>query len=184
MSNATNQAVLVLNSSWEPISIVAARRALALIVKDKAVVQEHNGREAHVGIMFPTVLRLREFAHIPHRTQIISRRNILLRDRHQCMYCGKKPGPHALTLDHIIPRSQGGPNTWANLVSCCERCNRFKANRTPEEAGMTLIRKPRPSTIHTSRFILRTMGAEDEQWRKYLFYDSAESSAVSRGVPS
>jgi 5-methylcytosine-specific restriction endonuclease McrA len=170
--NAQNQTVLVLNASFEPIQICSARRAFALIVKEKAVIQEHHDREAYVGIMYPSVLRLREFAKIPHRVHEPSRRNILLRDRHQCMYCAVRHRPDKLTLDHVIPKSRGGLKTWGNLVACCEKCNRFKADRTPEEAGMMLIRKPRPATIHTSRFILRSMGAEDAKWKKYLYYDS------------
>lgn len=176
MRNATtNTAVLVLSAAFEPVSIVAARRALTLIVKEKAVIQEHTGREAHVGIMFPSVVRLKEYTYIPCRTQIISRRNILLRDHHTCMYCGKKGNPQALTLDHVIPSSRGGRNTWENLVACCQPCNRRKADRTPEEAGMALLHKPRPASIHTSRHILRSMGSEDVRWRKYLYYDNEGS---------
>lgn len=172
MNNATNQNVLVLNQSFEPIQICSARRAIALIVKGKVHVQEDTGREIYVGIMQPSVLRLKEFTRVPHHGQEVSRRNILLRDRNQCMYCGKKPGPQYLTLDHVVPKSKGGQNSWGNLVACCSKCNRYKADRTPEEAGMTLIRRPRPSTIHTSRFVLRSMGAEETLWQKYMFYDN------------
>lgn len=176
MRNATiDAAVLVLNSSFEPIQICSARRAFALIVKEKAVVKEHLGYEVYAGIKFPSVLLLRDFAKIPRRTQLLSRRNILLRDRHTCMYCGAKPGHALLTLDHVIPRALGGKDTWENLVACCNKCNRFKADKTLEEAGMELIHKPRPATIHTSRHILRRMGAEDERWKKYMFYDSQGS---------
>lgn len=180
MQDATNKAVLVLNASFEPIQICSARRAFALIVKDRAFAQEETNISVRPGVMIPSVLRLKEYTRIPHRGQEVSRRNILLRDRHQCMYCAKKCRPEVLTLDHVIPKSRGGPSSWSNLVACCEKCNRFKADRTPEEAGMVLIRKPRPETIHTSRHILRSMGAEDAVWQKYLFYDSSESHLVSR----
>jgi 5-methylcytosine-specific restriction endonuclease McrA len=172
MRNASNAAVLVLNSSFEPISIRSARRALTLVVKDRAVIQEHTGREVAKGIMFPSVIRLKEFRYIPIRPQIVSRKNIFLRDRNICQYCWKHFSTAELTLDHIMPRSRGGKDTWVNLCACCQKCNKFKADRTPEEAGMTLLHTPRPASIHTSRFILKMLGAEDESWRPYLYFDS------------
>lgn len=176
MRNATiDTAVLVLNASFEPIQICSARRAFALIVKEKAIAKENTDHEVRKGVLIPSVLLLREYARIPRHAQLLSRRNILLRDRHTCMYCGAKPGHALLTLDHVIPKSLGGRDTWENLVACCEKCNRFKANKTLEESGMMLTHKPRPATIHTSRHILRRMGAEDPKWKKYMFYDSAGS---------
>lgn len=167
-----NKAVLVLNSSFEPISIRSCRRALTLICKDRAIVQEHTGQEIYPGIHMPSVIRLKEFRYIPIRVQILSRKNIFLRDRNTCMYCGVVFHPSKLTLDHIIPQSRGGANSWQNLVSSCQFCNRKKADRTPEEAGMILIKKPRPASIHTSRFVLKSMGEDDPLWRPYLFFDS------------
>lgn len=175
MRNATNAAVLVLNSSFEPISIRSARRALTLVVKDRAVIQEHTGREVAKGIMFPSVIRLKEFRYIPVRVQILSRKNIFLRDRNICQYCEQYFHASVLTLDHIVPRSKGGKDTWSNLVTCCQPCNRKKADMSLEECGMTLLHKPRPASIHTSRFILKMMGAEDEKWRPYLYFDSEGS---------
>jgi len=180
MRNAINAAVLVLSSSFEPISIRSARRALTLVVKDRAVVQEHTGHEVYPGIMFPSVIRLKEFRYIPVRVQILSRKNIFLRDRNVCQYCAKHFHSSELTLDHVIPRAQGGKDTWSNLVACCQKCNRFKADRTPEEAGMPLLHKPRPSSIHTSRFILKSMGEDSPSWQKYLYFDSSESAGVYR----
>jgi 5-methylcytosine-specific restriction endonuclease McrA len=182
MRNATNQACLVLNASYEAISICQARRALTLVVKDAAVIQEHTGREVHRGIMFPSVIRLKRYTYVPTRIQVLTRKNILSRDHCMCQYCDKKLPAGELTLDHVIPQSKGGPSTWDNLVAACSGCNRKKANKTLEESGMRLRRRPRPANVHTSRHILRSMGAEDERWQKYLFYDSTESSAVSRGV--
>ena len=172
MRNAVNSAVLVLNSSFEAISIRSARRALTLVVKDRAVIQEHTGQEIYPGIYMPSVIRLKEFRYIPVRVQIVSRKNIFLRDRNICQYCGKHLHSSLLTLDHIVPRSKGGRDTWDNLVACCPTCNRKKADMSLEECGMVLLHKPRPSSIHTSRFILKSMGAEDERWRPYLYFDS------------
>lgn len=181
MIDGTRQAVLQISSAYEPMAFCSARRALALIVKDKAVIIEVTDREVRPGMLYPSVIRLREYKHIPHKMQVLSRKNILLRDRHVCQYCWKKFHPSDLTLDHVMPESRGGPASWSNLVACCSPCNRKKANRTPEEAGMTLLHKPRPSTIHTSRFVLRCTGMDHPQWARYLYTESDESR-VHRGV--
>jgi 5-methylcytosine-specific restriction endonuclease McrA len=142
MRSAIHNPVLVLNASYEPLHICAARRALVLVVKDAAHIQEHAGREAHAGIMFPTVIRLKTYRKVPHRVQLLTRKNILVRDGYRCQYCGKTFSAMQLTLDHVVPRSKGGPSTWENLVACCSADNRRKADRTPEEADMPLLRIP------------------------------------------
>lgn len=179
MQNAVNRPVLVLDFSLQPISIRSARRALTLVVKGRAIVQEDAGYEVCKGIMFPSVIRLKEYRYIPVQIQIVSRKNVLLRDRNICQYCAKKFSTAELTLDHIMPRSRGGKDSWSNLVACCQKCNRFKADRTPEEAGMMLLHKPRPASIHTSRFVLKSMGEEDPLWRPYLYFDSTGDQRYS-----
>ena len=166
-----NRACLVLNSSYEPVQIAPARRALTLMSKGAVVVEETYGeKEIYPGIYLPSVVRLRHHVKIPYRMTVLTRKNLYTRDRNQCQYCGKKQQPSDLTLDHIIPESRGGKWGWENLVAACTPCNRKKANRTPEEAGMTLLHKPRPSTLHTSRYMLRLIGlAEDRTWEKYIF---------------
>ena len=96
----------------------------------------------------------------------------MLRDGGKCLYCGQRFDSQELTLDHVIPRSRGGPNSWSNLVSCCKKDNLRKADRTPEEAGMKLIRRPLPQTVHTSRWLLKTLGKEVEEWGLYLWSNS------------
>lgn len=181
MIDGTRQAVLQINASFEPMAFCSARRALALVIKDKAIVIETMDREVRPGHFYPSVIRLREFVHIPHKMQTLSRKNILLRDRFECQYCWKKFHASELTLDHVMPESRGGKATWANLVACCSPCNRKKSNRTPEEAGMSLLRRPRPATIHTSRYIMRCTGVDHPQWKRYLYTESDETR-VHRGV--
>lgn len=170
MSDGTRQAVLQISAAYEPMALCSARRALTLVVKDKAIVVESMDREVRPGMPYPSVIRLREFRHVPHKMQTLSRKNILLRDRHICQYCWKKFQPGELTLDHVMPESRGGRASWDNLVACCQKCNRTKADRTPEESGMTLLHKPRPATIHTARHLLRSMGVDKPQWQKYMHY--------------
>ena len=165
--------VLVLNASYEPINVCAARRALVLVLKGVAMTEEENGHFLHsarVAMRLPSVIRLLEYRRIPHQSRALSRKNILLRDRNSCQYCGVVLPSSELTLDHVIPRSRAGESAWENLVACCHPCNNRKGNRTPEEAGMKLARQPRPFSLHTSRHLMRMLGKGDAQWRKYLFY--------------
>ena len=165
--------VLVLNASYEPINICAARRALVLVLKGVACAEEHAPSAVHSArhsMRLPSVIRLLEYRRIPHQTRALSRKNILMRDRYTCQYCLRSSPQVELTLDHVVPRSRAGETTWENLVACCHHCNNRKGNRTPEEAGMKLARLPRPFSLHTSRHLMRLLGKSDDQWRKYLFY--------------
>ncbi len=165
--------VLVLNASYEPINICAARRAVVLVLKGVARTEEENGHYLHsarLAIRLPSVIRLLEYRRIPHQTRALSRKNILLRDRSTCQYCGSVLHSSELTLDHVVPRSRGGLSTWENLVACCHPCNRRKGNRLAAEAEMQLLREPRAFNLHTSRHIMRMIGRSDERWRKYLYY--------------
>jgi 5-methylcytosine-specific restriction endonuclease McrA len=168
-----HQPVLVLNASYEPINICAARRAIVLVLKGVAMAEEENGHFLHAQTMtirVPSVIRLLEYRRIPHQTRALSRKNILLRDRNSCQYCGKTLPAGDLTLDHIIPRSRGGLSTWENLVACCHQCNRSKGNQLLGESNMRLLREPRAFSLHTSRHLMRMIGRSDNKWRKYLFY--------------
>lgn len=165
--------VLVLNATYEPINICAARRALILVLKGVARTEEEHARmvkSPSTTLPIPSVIRLLEFRHIPRQSRALSRKNILMRDRNTCQYCGHIFSPGELTLDHVVPRSRGGPSTWENLVACCKTCNHKKGNATLGESNLSLIREPRSFNLHTSRQLMRMMGRSDEQWRKYLFY--------------
>ena len=166
--------VLVLNASYEPINICGARRALVLVLKGIARTEEEHGMTLHAQrsrIPMPSVIRLLEYRRIPHQTRALSRKNILLRDRNTCQYCGVILTAGELTLDHVIPRSRGGLSTWENLVACCHPCNRRKGNQLLHElTDMKLLREPRPFSLHTSRHIMRMIGHSDQKWRKYLYY--------------
>ena len=165
--------VLVLNASYEPINICAARRALVLVLKGVAMTEEENGHFLHaqrIAMRLPSVIRLLEYRRIPHQSRALSRKNILLRDRNTCQYCGMVLAASELTLDHVVPRSRGGLSAWENLVACCHLCNRRKGNALLVEINMKLLREPRSFNLHTSRHIMRMIGRSDQKWRKYLFY--------------
>ena len=165
--------VLVLNATYEPINVCGARRALILLLKGVAAEEERSRHEVHSPtrvLAVPSVIRLLEYRRIPRQTRALSRKNILVRDRHTCQYCGNIHSASDLTLDHVVPRSRGGKSTWENLVSCCRRCNNRKGDRLPAEAGMGLVRYPQPFNLHTSRNLMRQLGHHQQAWRKYLFY--------------
>jgi 5-methylcytosine-specific restriction endonuclease McrA len=165
--------VLVLNASYEPIHVTAVKRAVVLVLKGVARTEEENHGILHspsLTLAVPSVIRLMEYRRIPRQTRALSRKNILLRDRNTCQFCGRVFSASDLTLDHVIPRSRGGTTSWDNLVASCYRCNNIKGDRTPEEAGLKLIRKPRPYNLHTNRHLMRLLGRAEEKWRKYLFY--------------
>ena len=171
--NVMHTPVLVLNASYEPINVCAARRAIVLVLKGVAIAEEENGHFLHASrlcMRVPSVIRLLEYRRIPHQSRALSRKNILLRDRSTCQYCGDVLPSSELTLDHVMPRSRGGQSTWENLVACCHACNARKGNSLVHEAGMKLLREPRAYNLHTGRHLMRLMGHSDEKWRKYLFY--------------
>lgn len=163
--------VLVLNQSYEPISVCSAKKAFLLIYLAKAdLVAERPDRvlrSVSATFPYPSVIRLSSYIRVKFKHIELSRRNILRRDNNQCQYCGKTTPP--LTLDHIIPRSRGGMDTWDNLVTACVRCNNRKGNQTPEEAGMKLAKQPRKP--HHVIFLKNFMGKVDEAWKPYLFLE-------------
>ncbi|MBW7889272.1 MAG: HNH endonuclease [Bacteroidetes bacterium] len=169
MHGRLNSKVLVLNQNYEPLSICNVKKAIILLFLGKAeLVETSNGkmiRSVSMSIPFPSVVRLSVFIRVPYKKIILSRKNILRRDGHRCQYCGRGDVP--LTVDHIMPRSRGGEDTWENLTAACVKCNNRKGNNTPEEAGMPLIRKPmKPNHV---TFIRHFVGNLDDCWKPYLF---------------
>lgn len=161
--------VLILNQSYEPVTVCSVQKAIVLLYLRKAdMVAAARGRvlrSVSTQMPFPSVIRLAHYRHIPYKGIILSRKNILRRDGHRCQYCGSTTVP--LTVDHIVPRSLGGGETWENLVTACVRCNNRKDDRTPEAAGLRLRSTPRKPSHVT--FIIHSVGSVDELWRPYLF---------------
>lgn len=159
--------VLVLNASYEPLNITTWKRAAVLLLKGKAEQLEHNGKVIYPNFPLPTVIRLRQYVSIPHKEIPLTRRNVLHRDGHTCQYCGY--AGEDLTLDHVIPKSRGGDDSWENIVTACVRCNIKKGNRTPEEAGLTLRQRPRRP--HRSLYFevsKHLRNGSHQEWRKYV----------------
>lgn len=137
--------VLVLNASYEPLSLVSVRRAVVLLLREKAElleVTEQLLRSSRRAIPVPLVIRLVHFVRLPHRKVPATRAAVMLRDAYTCQYCGATPGRQLLTVDHVVPRSRGGAHDWGNLVTACTRCNQKKGSLLPDEAKMQLVRRP------------------------------------------
>lgn len=162
--------VLVLNATYEPLNVVSVRRAVVLLLKEKAEIVEAAAarlRAERIEVPVPLVIRLVTYVRVPRRFDLpVSRRTVLSRDDYTCQYCGAQPGKSELTIDHVLPRSRGGDHSWENVVTACGPCNRRKGNRIPSEAGMSLRRKPyRPRYIAIA--LLGRADARDA-WEKYL----------------
>jgi 5-methylcytosine-specific restriction endonuclease McrA len=159
--------VLVLNASYEPLNITSWRRAIVLVIKGKAEQVEHNGKVIYAELPLPTVIRLRHYVRVPYKDIPLTRRNLLHRDNHTCQYCGYIG--EGLTLDHVIPRSRGGKDTWENMVAACVRCNVKKGNRTPREATMPLRSPPRkPYSSLYFEIARHIRSGSHQEWRKYV----------------
>jgi 5-methylcytosine-specific restriction endonuclease McrA len=166
-----NTNVLVLNQNFEPLSVCSVRRAVILVFLGKAeIIEKHDGRmvrSVSVSIPMPSVVRLGFYIHVPHKRILLTRKNIIKRDGHRCQYCGANHS--SMTVDHVIPKLYGGKDTWENLVCACIKCNNIKGNRTPEQAGLRLLRQPKRPTHIT--FIQQFVGISDQRWKQYLFLD-------------
>lgn len=169
LTDPASARVLILNASFEPLHVCSVKRAIQLLMTDVAVrVEDADAvlRTPTRAVPVPSVVRLARYVRRPHRQKVaFNRRNLFRRDDHRCQYCGRRGSD--LTLDHVLPRSRGGPTTWENVVACCRGCNARKRDRTPEEAGMTLERRPKaPRFVFSSAYGL--IQDVDPIWRRYL----------------
>jgi len=164
-----NLPVLVLNQNYEALNICRVRRAVVLLYLGKAEMLE-NGlgfiHSASYDFPVPSVIRLACMIRRPWLERKLTRLEVFNRDQYTCQYCSKES--HQLTLDHVIPRYLGGEHTWENVVSACIPCNRRKAGRTPEQAGMRLIRHPSPPRSKRFFYIPHYYLRIQSEWQKYL----------------
>jgi len=170
--------VLLLNGgTWEPLTVISIPRAINLLLAGKAVVVEQAGyflRTVRDKFPVPSVIALRQYINVPRRHAHWSRQGILARDNYTCIYCGAVPGTTVknkvltrrdFTVDHILPVSRGGKNTWANTACACFACNHRKGNRLPGEAGLRLLWEPK--TPRTSYLVIE-LGSGPATWKRYI----------------
>ena len=162
-----NVRTLVLNAGYEPLAVVSFKRALVLVMNEKATViaadAEHPVWGSHGVWDRPSVIILRRYVRIPSGRSIpVSRGGVLRRDNSRCGYCAGS----ATTIDHIMPRSRGGKDSWENLVACCLKCNNLKGDRTPQEMNWSLRMTPRPP--HGSTWMVRGVERSEPDWEEFL----------------
>lgn len=160
---------LVLNATYEPLSVISIRRAVVLVLKEKAeVVHEGDGalHSERLSMPVPSVIRLRRFVRVPYRARVpLTRRAVFVRDGHRCQYCGAQ----AESIDHVVPTSRGGGHVWENVVACCRRCNAAKEDRLLHETNLRLGHKP--VAPKQTMWIVVAVGRVDPAWERYLDLD-------------
>jgi len=185
---------LVLNKGWTPISIMPVKKAITKVMSDLARIVDPDDYQlytfedwmnlsvkegdlfistSHSKVRVPEIIVLQEYEKLPQREVKLSRRNLLIRDNYTCQYTGKRITMDTATMDHVIPRSKGGGSTWENLVMCCLDINAKKADRTPDEAGLKLLKKPeRPKWNPVyARFARLASSAVPPSWSKFIKVD-------------
>ncbi len=180
--------VLLLNRYFTPVSVTTARRGMVLLFGGAAEAVDEGGSTYDFGrwrelpmraiddgipivggaLRVPRVLHLQRYDRAPHVVVRLTRRNLMLRDEHQCQYCGRRPSLRDLNIDHVLPRSRGGLDSWDNLVISCRTCNLRKGRRTPDEANMRLMRQPQKPRWTTPAQILLAEREPFEEWQPYL----------------
>jgi 5-methylcytosine-specific restriction endonuclease McrA len=167
--------VLLLNSNYEPLNVCDVRRAFRLLFGEKAEVIEYDHHEVRTPLKVfraPSVIRLQYHVKRPRPRVRLSRKEVFIRDRYTCQYCGRVT--HDLTLDHVIPRHRGGSHTWDNLVAACKVCNHRKGGKLLSEARLKLLRPPfEPRSDVYSLFTPYLSDPRNEAWRNYLFLGRA-----------
>lgn len=183
-----NVPVLLLNRHYAPVSVTTVRRGIVLLFCGVASALDEHGdahdfgawrrlpvRETDDGLpvvggalRIPRVLHLLTYDRAPRLGLRLTRRNLMLRDGHQCQYCGKRPGTRELNVDHVVPRSRGGHDAWDNLVISCRGCNLKKGKRTPEEAGMRLLHQPKKPHWTIAAHIAMTTRTPFIEWAPFL----------------
>lgn len=186
MTKVLERPTLVLNRNWQAINVATVARALIMLWNESARVVDPNDYQlfdwhdwskqvpardepfvqaVRQRIRVPEVITLTEFDRLPSAAVTFSRRNVFKRDRFTCQYCNKQPGSDELTIDHVVPRAQGGESTWTNCVLACWECNSHKADRTPKQASMRLRQEPaRP----TWKPLYSEHATKMESWSKFI----------------
>jgi 5-methylcytosine-specific restriction endonuclease McrA len=180
---------LALNASFEPLTIVPARRAVRLVLDGKAEILEEDAerhfRSERRSVPWPSVIRLVRYVHVPYRfRRQVTNTFLFARDDYTCQYCGRHRrelrGRQFLTRDHVVPISHGGQNTWDNVVTSCSPCNNRKGGRLPRDAGLRLLREPaEPNYVHLVWVVRRVTNTQAKYIR--LFYGKDALDAVRPG---
>jgi 5-methylcytosine-specific restriction endonuclease McrA len=174
---------LLLNSTYEPLQVISWQRAITMTWLEKVEVlrnYERVVRSVSRAISLPAVVRLRDYVRLRRVRLGFSRRSVFTRDSYRCQYCGEQCSPAEVTCDHVLPRSQGGATDWENVVAACTDCNRSKGGRTPAQAGMKLLRRPRqPDDLPLVFRIELGNRAAPEAWHEFLTWSRGKRDRMA-----
>jgi 5-methylcytosine-specific restriction endonuclease McrA len=163
---------LLLNASYEVLSFIPERKALKLLFKDKVeVVSSWSNIEIRWDtgkIKHPSILRLKNHVRRNYYNSNFSRKALVKRDKNTCQYCGLKLSASQITIDHVLPRAQGGITSFTNCVVCCQQCNNIKADRTPEQANMVLLKKPTHPSFSAAHYVADPQEYWHVDWDDFL----------------
>ena len=168
MKNNLSKKVLLLNGSYEPLSVINGKKAIIMLITNKVDYIEKSEIYIHSEkhkISLPIIVKLKKYIKLNHRYISLTRKNIFKRDNYQCQYCKKSNVP--LTVDHILPKQKGGSDSWENLVSACNSCNLIKGNKLLKDINMYLINKPKKP--HYLLYIQGQVNNEYNSWKPYLY---------------
>ncbi|UCF37788.1 MAG: HNH endonuclease [Acidobacteriota bacterium] len=175
---------LLLNTTYEPLQVVSWRRAVKMLFQEKVELveaYERKVRSVTLAVAVPSVIRLLHYVKVrPFHSQVrFNRPNLYGRDKYRCQYCGERLPAAELTYDHVIPVARGGRKSWENIVTCCVPCNRKKGDRTPEEVGFHLRKKPRaPIGFPAKVRLLVAQVQAPECWKSYIFWEDSGGARV------
>jgi 5-methylcytosine-specific restriction endonuclease McrA len=194
-TDVLDQPTLVLNRQWQAVNVTSVARSLVLLWNEVARVVDPEEyrllswtdwmefvpdegepcvRSARLRLKVPEIICLSRYDRLPNSAVTFSRRTVAKRDHYVCQYCGAQPGAESITVDHVIPRSQGGTSSWTNCAAACIPCNARKGDRTPEQAGMRIRRRPvRPEW----KPLYAAHGAQIESWARFLNHEPALATA-------
>ena len=168
MEYSLNKKVLLLNSSYEPLMVVNGKKAIVMMLLDKADYVSNTSdfiRSVNYKICLPSIIKLKSYRYLKRKNLSLTRKNILFRDNNVCQYCGESK--KQLTIDHVIPKDKGGLDSWENLVSACSNCNIKKGNRYLHNVKMELLNRPiKPSYI---MYLQKYAQQEYSSWKPYLY---------------
>ena len=180
---SASEAVLLLNSTYEPLNVINLRRAVRLLLTGKGDSVEHTGRMIRFGageFRVPEVVRLGYYVKRPAQKVKFTKSAVFLRDNYTCQYCGHQT--RELTIDHVVPKVRGGLTSWTNVVACCKRCNNSKGDKSLKDSGFKLARPPKEPRFLPYLRMVRS--GHQKTWDKYLFSDSASPYLVRDELPS
>ena len=168
MLDILSKKVLLLNSSYEPITIINSKKAIVMLMLDKVDYIEKSSKiikSEKLKVLLPVIVKLKSFVYLKRRKIALTRQNIFKRDNFMCQYCGTKS--KNLTIDHVVPKIKGGIDSWENLVSACVKCNLYKADKYLKDINMPLLNKPKKP--HFLIYMQGYVNNEYKSWKPYLY---------------